>query len=142
MAPKSSFRIGKVRGDLRGKVWYLTYHENGHRKRPRVSSVLKEAKQVASQINSPLELGAPTLLGFEVLKIDELQTRWLEHHEQVLRSSLQTINRYRTANVHLLRVDGVAILPGVGGGIVVDALIFVNQDFVWYAYYVFVRGLI
>lgn len=36
MATKSSFRIGKVRGDLRGKNWYLTYHENGRRIRPRV----------------------------------------------------------------------------------------------------------
>ncbi len=27
---------------------------------------------------------------------------WLRHHEQVLRSSVQTINRYRTASKHLL----------------------------------------
>ncbi|MDB4679997.1 MAG: hypothetical protein P8M30_03950 [Planctomycetaceae bacterium] len=111
MAKQTSFRMGKVRGDLRGKVWYLTYHENGRRKRPKIGSDLKEAKQVASQINSQLELGAPSLLGFEVLRIDELQTRWLEHHEQVLRSSLQTINRYRTATDHLLRFLKSSTVP-------------------------------
>ena len=27
---QTPFRIGKVRGDLRDKVWYLTYFEHGH----------------------------------------------------------------------------------------------------------------
>jgi hypothetical protein len=45
MTTKTSFRIGKVRGDLRGKIWYLTYQENGRRQRPRVNPKLKEAKQ-------------------------------------------------------------------------------------------------
>lgn len=36
MASKKFFRIGKVRGDLRGKNWSLTYHEHGRRIRPRV----------------------------------------------------------------------------------------------------------
>ena len=103
MATKTSFRIGKVRGDLCGKTWYLTYQENGRRQRPRVGPQLKEAKQLASQINSQLEIGAPALLSFESLRLKELQQRWLEHHEHVLRSSLQTINRYRTATDHLLR---------------------------------------
>jgi hypothetical protein len=111
MATKTSFRIGKVRGDLRGKTWYLTYQENGRRQRPRVGPQLKEAKQVASQINSQLELGAPALLSFESLRLTELQKRWLEHHEHVLRSSLQTINRYRTATEHLLRFVEKANAP-------------------------------
>ena len=31
-----SFRVGKVQAYLRGKVWYLCYHDNGQRRRPRV----------------------------------------------------------------------------------------------------------
>ena len=106
-----SFRIGKARGDLRGRIWYLTYQENGRRQRPRVGPILKEAKQLASQINSQLELGSPALLSFESLHLKDLQQRWFEHHEHVLRSSLQTINRYRTATEHLLRFLDKANAP-------------------------------
>ncbi len=42
-------------------------------------------------------------MSFEPLSIPALRQRWLEQHEQVLRSSVQTINRYRTATDHLLR---------------------------------------
>ena len=89
---QSSFRVGKVRGDLRGKVWYLTYSEDGRRRRPRVGSDKDAAKQMAAQIHSQLEVGAPAALSFEAVSLDELQDRWLRHHEQVLRSSVQTIN--------------------------------------------------
>jgi integrase len=41
---------------------------------------------------------------FESICIDELQRRWLEHHEQVLRSSVHTVRRYRTATQHRLDV--------------------------------------
>ena len=87
MTVNKSFRIGKVRGDLRGQIWYLTYQENGRRQRPRVGPQLKEAKQLASQVNSQLELGSPSLLSFESLRLEDLQLRWLEHHEHVLRSA-------------------------------------------------------
>jgi integrase len=42
------------------------------------------------------------VLSFEPIPIRELRRRWLSHHEQVLRSSPQTIARYRTATDHLL----------------------------------------
>lgn len=99
---KSSFRVGKVRGDLRGKVWYLTYHENGKRRRPRIGTDKEAARQLAAQVNSQLEVGAPAALSFEPITITELQRRWLGHHEDVLRSSVQTIRRYRSATNHLL----------------------------------------
>ena len=98
---RKSFRIGRVRGDLRGKVWYLTYHENGTRHRPRVGSNKQSARQLAAQINSQLEVGVPAALSFEPISIVELQQRWLQHHEQVLRSSVHTITRYRSATSHL-----------------------------------------
>ncbi len=104
MSKKSaSFRVGKVCAYLRGKVWYLCYHENGRRQRPRVGSDRKAARQLAAQINAQLAVGAPAALSFEPIGIPELRERWLQHHEQVPRSSVQTINRYRTATEHLLR---------------------------------------
>ena len=66
MAKQTSFRMGKVRGDLRGKIWYLTYQENGRRKRPRVGSELKEAKQVAAQINSQFAQAAIVGQGHQI----------------------------------------------------------------------------
>ncbi|HKB35830.1 MAG TPA: tyrosine-type recombinase/integrase [Gemmataceae bacterium] len=104
MANKStSFRVGRVQGYLRGKVWYLCYHDHGQRHRPRLGPDREAARQLAAQINAQLEIGAPTALSFEPISIPDLRHRWLEHHEQVLRSSIQTINRYRTATDHLLR---------------------------------------
>ena len=102
MAKATSFRVGKVRADLRGNVWYLTYHENGRRLRPRVGSDRDAARQMAAQINAQLEVSAPSVFNFESIRIDELQRRWLDHHEQILRSSVHTIPRYRTATRHLL----------------------------------------
>src|SRR5947207_3164301 len=97
------FRIGKVQAYLRGRVWYLCYHENGQRRRPRVGADREAARQLAAQINAQIEVGAPAALSFESVSIPDLRQRWLDHHEQVLRSSVQTINRYRTATDHLLR---------------------------------------
>jgi integrase len=100
---KSEFRIGKVKGYLRGKVWYLYYFENGKRLRPRVGADKLAAERVAAQINGQLAGQAPTFFSFEDISIEELRARWLEHHEHVLRSSLATIGRYRTATDHLLK---------------------------------------
>jgi hypothetical protein len=72
---KRSFRVGRVRADLRGKVWYLGYHENGVRHRPRVGPDRRAARQMAAQINAQLEVGAPASLSFESITIAELQQR-------------------------------------------------------------------
>ncbi len=71
-----SFRVGKVRGDRRGDVWYLTYYEQGQRHRPRVGSDRKAAKQLAAQINGQLASHAPAVLSFQPVSIDDLRTRW------------------------------------------------------------------
>jgi integrase len=104
-SPKTSsqFRIGRVQGYLRGSVWYLYYHEQGQRRRPRVGPDLEVARQMAAQINSQLETGAPAALSFESISIVDLQNRWLGHHEHVLRSSIASIKRYRAATEHLIR---------------------------------------
>jgi len=98
-----SFRIGKVQAYLRGKVWYLCYHQHGQRHRPRVGHDRKAARQMAAQINAQLELAVPAALSYESISIPTLRERWLGYHEQVLRSSPQTIARYRTATAHLVR---------------------------------------
>ena len=98
-----SFRIGRVRAYLRGEVWYLCYWENGHRRQPRVSRDHDVARQQAAEINAQLESGAPSNYGFDPISFTDLQRRWLDHHEYVRRTSLQTIRRYRAATNHLLR---------------------------------------
>jgi integrase len=103
MAKAKSFRTGRVVGYLRGSIWYLCYHEGGRRRRPRVGPALTDARWLAAQINGELEAGAPSALGFNPISISVLRDRWLEYHEQVARSSVQTIRRYRTATDHLLR---------------------------------------
>ena len=97
------FRVGKVLAYLRGSVWYLYYHEQGQRRRPRVGPDKDVARQMAAQINGQLEVGAPAALSFEPISLVELRDRWLARHEHVLRSSVQTIRRYRAATEHLLR---------------------------------------
>src|SRR5262245_65751374 len=77
--PKKShaFRVGKVRAYLRGQVWYLCYHDNGRRHRPRVGPDRDAARQLAAQINAQLAVGAPAALSFAPLPIPELRRRWL-----------------------------------------------------------------
>ena len=96
------FRVGKVAVYLRGKVWYLCYYEHGRRRRPRVGPDKELARQLAAQTNAQLEVRAPTALSFEPIGIAELRERWLDYHEHVLRSSVATVQRYRTASAHLL----------------------------------------
>src|SRR5690606_9939235 len=60
------------------------------------------ARRMAAQIHAQLENSVPAALSFEPLKIAELRSRWLDHHEHVARSSVQTIRRYRAATQHLL----------------------------------------
>jgi integrase len=115
----NSFRVGRVRAYLRGQVWYLCYHQDGKRRRPRVGADREAARLLAAQTNAQLESGAPAVLSFEPIGIAELRDRWLQHHEHVLRSSVATINRYRTATEHLLRFIGdrsvrVTFSPKIG----------------------------
>ncbi len=97
-----SFRVGKVRAYLRGRVWYLQYVDGGRRRRPRVGSDRDQARRMAAQINGQLEVGAPAALSYEPISMPDVRQRWLDHHEHVRRSSLQTIRRYRAATEHLL----------------------------------------
>ncbi len=100
---KTSFRVGKVHGDQRGNVWYLTYFEDGRRYRPRIGADREEAQQHAAQINAQLTTHVPVASSFQSIAITDLRERWLEYHEHVARSSVQTIRRYRAATEHFVR---------------------------------------
>ncbi len=102
-----SFRTGKVTGYLRGEVWYLCYYENGRRCRPRVGTDKSAARQLAAQTNAQLATGGPAPMSFVPIKLSALRDQWLDYHEDVLRSSVATIQRYRTATAHLIRFIGV-----------------------------------
>jgi integrase len=64
MSKVNTFRVGKVRAYLRGRVWYLCYHENGRRRRPWVGTDREAARQLAAQVNAQLEVGAPAATSF------------------------------------------------------------------------------
>jgi hypothetical protein len=98
-----TFQVGRVRCFLRGKIWYIRYHEKGKRIQQRVGPVRGETKQLAAEINSQVVCGIPSAVGFEQIRFDLLRRRWLDHHEDIKRSSLATIARYRSATEHLLQ---------------------------------------
>src|SRR5262249_57767130 len=77
--------------------------QHGQRYRPRIGTDPHGAWQMAAQINAQLEPAIPAAWSVQSLSIPALRERWLEYHEQVLRSSPQTVARYRTATAHLLR---------------------------------------
>jgi len=99
----TSFKVGRVKVYLRSKVWYLCYYQGGRRKRYRAHTDKKRARQMAAEVNAQIETGAPTSFDFERVSLVQLQKRWLEYHENIKRSSLHTIRRYRAASEHLVR---------------------------------------
>ncbi|MEX1224046.1 MAG: tyrosine-type recombinase/integrase, partial [Pirellulales bacterium] len=98
----ASFRTGRVRAFLRGTVWYLCYYEHGQRRQPRVGPDQGAARQLAAEINAQLEVGIPSALGFEPISIPAVRRGWLDNHEHVRRSSVNTIRRYSSATQHLI----------------------------------------
>jgi integrase len=96
------FRVGRVTLYLRGRTWYLRYHEAGRRRQVRAAPCRKAATQLAAQVNAQLEAELPAATSFEPITPAELRQQWLDHHEHVLRSAVSTIDRYRSATEHLL----------------------------------------
>jgi len=77
-----------VHAYLRGKVWYIRYHERGRRIQQRVGPNRTDAKKLAAEIYSQLECGIPSLFGLEQIGLAELRDNWLAYHDDVKRSSL------------------------------------------------------
>ncbi len=93
-------RIGRVSVYRRGQKYWMYYRQGRQICRP-VGTCRSEALALASKVNAQLAEGAPTALAFRPVDLAELTGRWLDHHEQVRRSSLATVQRYRTAVGHL-----------------------------------------
>src|SRR5690349_17683171 len=94
-------RVGKVSLYQHHGAWWVYYREAGTPVRKKVAVDRGPAEQVAAQINAQLASNAPTLLSFQPVSVPDLRTRFLDYHENVLRSSLATIRRYRAATAHL-----------------------------------------
>ena len=70
--------------------------------RRRVGVSLVDAKRLAAQANAQLATHTPAILSFQPVSVPNLRQSWLCYHEELLRSSLATIRRYRAATDHLL----------------------------------------
>lgn len=100
---KSSWkrRVGRVTVYARGQRYWVYYRQGKVIRRP-VGSNRGDALTLAARINTELAEGAPTSLACKPIDLTALARSWLDHHENVRRSSLATIRRYRTAVQHLL----------------------------------------
>lgn len=98
---KGRQRIGRVSYYLRNGAWHIYYRDRGRQIRRRVGHSEQEASQIAAQINAQLACSIPTPFSFTPVSVPELRRRFLDHHEYALRSSLATVQRYRTATQHL-----------------------------------------
>jgi integrase len=95
------FRVGTVSVYLHHGAWWLYYREQGNPVRTKVGLGRADAEAVAAQVNAQLTSRSPTLLSFSPISIHELRQQFLDYHEHVLKSSLGTVRRYRTATQHL-----------------------------------------
>ena len=93
----SRFRVGKVSMYPHHGAWWLYYRDGGQPLRRKVADNRQDAEQVAAQVNAQLASGAPNLLAFTPITVDDLRRQFLDYHEHVLKSSLATVCRYRTA---------------------------------------------
>ena len=90
-------RVGRVTVYRRGTRFWI-YYRQGRQIRKLVGTNRDEALALAAKVNAPLAEGAPTLLAFQPIDVKGLIAKWLEHHEDVRRSSLATVRRYGTAS--------------------------------------------
>ncbi|MDX1966359.1 MAG: tyrosine-type recombinase/integrase, partial [Planctomycetaceae bacterium] len=99
-------RIGRVSLYEHHGAWWVYYRQHDKPIRRRVSEDQASAERIAAELNSQLTSASPLLLDFVPISVADLQRKFLEHHEQVLRSSVATINRYRTATQHFVDYAG------------------------------------
>jgi integrase len=95
-------RVGRVSYFLNHGAWYLYYRDGAFLNRVRVGQDEAEAASLAAKRNAELARGlvSPARV-FDPITVSQLRQRFLDHHEYVVRSSLVTVNRYRTATAYL-----------------------------------------
>ena len=103
-------RIGKVSVYQHHGAWYVYYRDEEKTVRRKVADDQGNAESIAAQINAQLSTGARTLLAFEPISVADLRQAFLDDHEHVVRSSIQTVRRYEAATQHIVDYDKQA--PG------------------------------
>ena len=104
-------RVGRVTVYQRGGRFWIYYRDYRPVRRP-VGTSREGALALAAKINAQVADGAPTMLVFQPIAVTPMITKWLDHHEHIRRSAVNTVNRYRTAIEHLKRfID--ASYPGL-----------------------------
>ncbi len=103
ISPSKSRRrhVGRVTVYERGRRFWVYYRQGGEVIRRAVGVDRTAALSLAARINAEVAEGSPTSLAFRPVEVVGLIAKWLDHHEQVRRSSLATVRRYRTAIQHL-----------------------------------------
>ncbi|WP_437194445.1 tyrosine-type recombinase/integrase [Planctomicrobium sp. SH527] len=99
-------RIGRVSFYFHHGSWWVYYRDGSRPVRRKVGESQAEAEQLAARINAELISSVPTILSFQPISVPELRMKFLTHHEQVLRSSVGTVRRYRSATQHLADFAG------------------------------------
>jgi integrase len=94
-------RVGRVSYYHHHGAWHIYYRDGDRQVRRRVADDEADAARIAAQVNAQLAAAAPTLLAFTPVAVAELRRLFHDDHEQVRRSSLATIARYRAATRHL-----------------------------------------
>lgn len=100
-AKPARVRVGRVSLYEHHGAWWIYYRDGRRQIRRKVGSSRADAEQVAAQVHGQLIAGAPTLLAFSPISVGELRQQFLNFHEDVLRSSVATIRRYRAATKYL-----------------------------------------
>lgn len=95
-------RVGAVTIYKRGGRYWLYWRQHGRTRRDAVGRQKKEAVRRATEIDSQMSYGLPSLFGFEKTTVAKLIPRWLEYHDLVARSSVNSIKHYRSCARHLL----------------------------------------
>ena len=99
---RTRFRIGRVSVYLHHGAWWLYYRDNGQIHRIKSGACRSSAEQQATQVHARLAIGEVASPGTRNVDIATLCQLFLDHHEHVRNSSLNTVRRYRAALAHLL----------------------------------------
>jgi hypothetical protein len=99
---RKRIRIGRVSVYFHHGAWWLYYRENGRAIRLKVGPHLQTAEEQAGQMHARLALGVPSPHHYQPIGTAELVQKFLQDHELVQKSSINTIRRYRAAIQHLL----------------------------------------
>lgn len=130
----SRLRVGRVSLYLHHGALWLYYRDGGKPVRRKVNGSLADGEQLAAQVNAQLAAvnaqsptavnapapalvhaqpvsGVPPQVPFTPISVPNLREQFLDYHEHVLRSSVGTVHRYRTATAHLIEFVGLQPTP-------------------------------